>query len=95
MFNSYGSNTLKFDPDLCNNCGMCSTICPHRVFSPDRKTARLVNPLACMECGACQLNCPTKAIHVNSGAGCASAMMMAAVRGQKEVTCGCDSSYSK
>ena len=94
MFNSYVSNTLEYDPDLCINCGMCSTVCPHRVFIPDGKGAQLVNPKACMECGACQLNCPTKAIKVDSGVGCASAMMLAAVKGQKEVTCGCDGSCS-
>jgi NAD-dependent dihydropyrimidine dehydrogenase PreA subunit len=94
MFNSYVSNTLKYDPKLCTNCGMCSTICPHGVFSPDGKVAQLVNPKACMECGACQINCPTKAIKVESGVGCASAMMLAAVKGQKEVTCRCEESSS-
>ncbi len=94
MFDSYVSNTLKYNPELCSNCGMCNTVCPHGVFSPDGKAAKLVNPRACMECGACQLNCPTGAIKVDSGVGCAYAMMLAAVRGQKDVTCGstcCDS----
>jgi NAD-dependent dihydropyrimidine dehydrogenase PreA subunit len=94
MFNSYVSNTLEYDPELCINCGMCSTVCPHRVFSLDGNVAKLVNPQACMECGACQLNCPTKAIKVDNGVGCASAMMLAAVKGKKEVTCGCDGSCS-
>ncbi|MCG2737845.1 MAG: 4Fe-4S binding protein [Candidatus Methanoperedenaceae archaeon] len=88
MFNSYVSNTLEYDPELCTNCGMCSTVCPHGVFSPDEKVAKLLDPVACMECGACQLNCPTGAIKVNSGVGCANAMIWAAIRGQKEVTCG-------
>jgi NAD-dependent dihydropyrimidine dehydrogenase PreA subunit len=88
MFNSYVSNTLKYDPKLCINCGMCSTVCPHGVFSSNGKVAGLVNPGACMECGACQLNCPTNAIRVDSGVGCAYAMMWAAARGQKDVTCG-------
>jgi len=42
-----------------------------------------------MECGACQLNCPTGAISVESGVGCATAMMIAAIKGQKELACGC------
>ncbi|VVB96919.1 Heterodisulfide reductase subunit A-like protein [uncultured archaeon] len=87
MFNSYVSNTLEYDPKLCINCGMCSTVCPHGVFMTDGNVAQLVNPGACMECGACQINCPTKAIKVDSGVGCASAMMRAAIRGQKEATC--------
>jgi len=74
---------------------MCSTVCPHRVFGRDGKVVKLADPRACMECGACQLNCPTKAIKEDSGVGCASAMMLAAIKGQKEVTCGCDGSCSK
>lgn len=90
MFNSYTENTLKFNPELCNGCGMCTKVCPHGVFALTGKSAVLVRPEACMECGACQLNCPTGAITVDSGVGCAYAMMRAALKGSKEVTCGCD-----
>lgn len=88
MFNSYTTNTLRYDPELCSNCGMCSIVCPHSVFEPDERVARLVHPVACMECGACQLNCPTGAITVDSGVGCAAAMMLSALKGKKEVSCG-------
>jgi NAD-dependent dihydropyrimidine dehydrogenase PreA subunit len=81
-------NTLEYDPGLCINCGMCSIVCPHGVFAPDGTVAVLVRPEACMECGACQLNCPTGAITVDSGVGCAAAMISAALRGRREVTCG-------
>jgi NAD-dependent dihydropyrimidine dehydrogenase PreA subunit len=50
--------------------------------------AQLVRPDACMECGACQLNCPAGAIMVDSGVGCAAAMIRAALTGKKEPTCG-------
>lgn len=89
MFNSYTETTLEYDEKLCINCGMCSTVCPHGVFSGGADKALLVNAIACMECGACQLNCPVNAIKVESGVGCAYAMMWSAITGKKEVTCGC------
>jgi NAD-dependent dihydropyrimidine dehydrogenase PreA subunit len=81
-------NTLEYNPELCINCGMCSIVCPHAVFAPDGHVAQLVRPEACMECGACQRNCPTGAITVDSGVGCAAAMIYAALRGKKEPICG-------
>jgi hypothetical protein len=42
-----------------------------------------------MECGACQLNCPTSAIAVDSGVGCAAAMIVAALTGKKECAASC------
>jgi ferredoxin-like protein FixX len=53
------------------------------------RKAVLVKPLACMECGACQLNCVTKAIAVESGVGCAAAMLQAALLGKPEAECSC------
>ena len=88
-------NTLVYDADLCVGCGMCSIVCPHGVFSPaepirpgsKQLQTRLLHPEDCMECGACALNCLTGAIKVESGVGCASAMIYAALTG-KEVSCG-------
>jgi NAD-dependent dihydropyrimidine dehydrogenase PreA subunit len=91
MIDSYASNTLRLDAKLCNNCGMCTAVCPHAVFASGDRAVRLVRPEACMECGACQLNCPTGAISVESGVGCATAMIYAALTGKKEATCGPDS----
>ncbi|NVL93511.1 MAG: 4Fe-4S binding protein [Desulfobacterales bacterium] len=88
MVGSYGSNTLQYDPELCINCGMCSNVCPHAVFAPGERVARLVRREACMECGACQRNCPASAVTVDSGVGCAAAMIRAALTGKKEATCG-------
>jgi NAD-dependent dihydropyrimidine dehydrogenase PreA subunit len=90
MFNSYKVNTLEYDEELCINCGMCSTVCPHGVFEEGEKKAVLRRKESCMECGACWLNCPVDAIAVDSGVGCASAMIRAALRGTKEATCGDD-----
>ncbi len=97
-------NTLTYSPALCVGCGLCAAVCPHGVFAApalkevevgrvrrlnaQKDVARLVRPEACMECGACQLNCPSGAIKVDSGVGCAAAMIIAALTGRKEVICG-------
>ncbi len=83
-------NTLEYNPELCINCGMCSSVCPHGVFAPNGRVVQLVRPEACMECGACRQNCLTGAIAVDSGVGCAAAMIHAALTGRKEATCGSD-----
>lgn len=85
------TNSLVYDPDACINCGMCSMVCPHGVFEAGETSARLARPGDCMECGACMVNCPSHAIFVDSGVGCATAMIYAALRGEKEATCGGDS----
>lgn len=83
-------NTLAFNAERCINCGMCSAVCPHGVFVTGEKIVRIVRPNACMECGACQINCPVGALQVDSGVGCAAAMINAALRGLPEPTCGGD-----
>ena len=88
MFNHYKTNTLRINSDLCNGCGKCLEVCPHAVYEMEDKKAKTVRPRDCMECGACQLNCEQGAIQVESGVGCASAMIWAALKGKKEVTCG-------
>jgi NAD-dependent dihydropyrimidine dehydrogenase PreA subunit len=90
MLNHYLTNTLGYNPAKCINCGMCLDVCPHGVFAPVGNAVHVVRGQACMECGACQLNCPTQAISVESGVGCAAAMIQAALTGSKEATCGFD-----
>ena len=89
MLNAYEVNTLDYKPELCNGCAMCADVCPHAVFEMNGRLAIMTNAQACMECGACQLNCVTGAIAVESGVGCAAAMIRAALTGQKEATCDC------
>ena len=78
------SNTLLYDDSRCIDCGMCTIVCPHGVFAQGEGVAVLARPASCMECGACQRNCPSGAITVVSGTGCAAAMILAALKGQKE-----------
>jgi NAD-dependent dihydropyrimidine dehydrogenase PreA subunit len=81
-------NTLTYDSGLCVNCEMCLAVCPHGVFEAGPRAVQLARPERCMECGACERNCPTGAVQVDSGVGCAAAMIHAALTGSKEVTCG-------
>jgi ferredoxin len=94
MLNSYSQTTLRFNRERCINCGRCLQVCPHAVFSAGMVTVELSRPSACMECGACALNCPVQAIGVQSGVGCAWAMISAALRGKDmdsgECSCGGD-----
>jgi Formate hydrogenlyase subunit 6/NADH:ubiquinone oxidoreductase 23 kD subunit (chain I) len=99
MFNSYNKNTLELYPDKCIGCGMCVNVCPHAVFAMTERrsgglslnaaksVATLARKEACIECGACQMNCPVDAVRVQSGVGCAAAMIRAALTGGPE-TCG-------
>lgn len=82
------SNTLQYDERLCSGCGMCCVVCPHGVFQMNGRVALLVRAEACIECGACELNCVPGAITVDSGVGCAAAMIRAALMHRKQATCG-------
>ena len=88
MIQTCDLNTLRYNPDDCIGCGICLDVCPHAVFAQKNRLVEMVNGRACMECGACQLNCPSGAIVVDSGVGCAAAMMRAALLGKQEATCG-------
>jgi ferredoxin len=82
--------TLKLEQEKCVSCGMCINVCPHAVFSMNGK-AEITDRDACMECGACAKNCPVEAISVNSGVGCAAAVINGMIRGTEP---GCDCSNS-
>ena len=89
MIQSNKTNTLRYNPELCVSCGMCISVCPQGVFEQGEEKAVLTHADACMECGACQLNCPTGAITVDSGVGCAAAMIYSALKGKNQSPCGC------
>ena len=80
-------STLKLDSDKCAGCGMCAIVCPHAVFEMKDRKSVIVDQNACMECGACALNCPFNAIQVQSGVGCAAAIITGAIKGT-EACCG-------
>ena len=73
--------TLQFFSGKCTGCGRCVEVCPHGVFAMQEKRAVLTDRDRCMECGACALNCEFGAITVNTGVGCAAAIINSLIYG--------------
>ncbi len=80
--------TLRLYDNKCTGCGMCLDVCPHEVFKMNSRHVVIYNRDACMECGACSLNCPANAISVQSGVGCANAVINAML-GRNNGGCCC------
>ncbi len=80
--------TLVYAAEKCAGCGRCVEVCPRGVFEMKDKRAALTDRDLCMECGACAKNCEFGAITVNSGVGCAAAIINSMITGG-EPTCGC------
>ncbi len=81
--------TLQLDVDTCNGCGMCIMVCPHEVFDIQERKAVIIDRNACIECGACAINCPVNAIQVQTGAGCATGVLLGAIGKGNECSGGC------
>lgn len=80
--------TLTLAQDQCVGCGQCTTVCPRAVLEMENGRAVIVDRDACMECGACVKNCPTDAIFVETGVGCAAAIINTAL-GRSSDQCCC------
>lgn len=79
--------TLDLDLEKCTGCGLCAIVCPHRVFEIKDQKAVITNADLCMECGACSLNCPADALNVESGVGCAAAVLTGILGGKPSRDC--------
>jgi ferredoxin len=84
--------TLTLDQNKCMGCGTCLFVCPHAVLSLTNGKVEIANRDACMECGACARNCPAEALAVQSGVGCAAAVINSKL-GRKSACC-CSSESS-
>lgn len=88
-----GGLSLQYDPQLCNGCKMCTIVCPHQVLQSSKRKIEIVARSKCIECGACMMNCEKKAITVDIGVGCATAVLNGMIKNTKP-TCGCSASCS-
>jgi NAD-dependent dihydropyrimidine dehydrogenase PreA subunit len=77
--------TLAYNAEKCRGCGRCAEVCPHGVFVMENGRAVIVDKDACIECGACRKNCRFDAITVQTGVGCAAAILGA--MGSKKAPC--------
>jgi NAD-dependent dihydropyrimidine dehydrogenase PreA subunit len=87
-----GTTTLEVDRQRCVGCGLCTVVCPHRIFALTSEGLEVKDRDQCMECGACARNCPAHAITVSPGVGCASALIagwMNRLLGRKAGTACC------
>ncbi len=83
--------SLEFQSEKCKGCGRCVEVCPHAVFIMNEKKAVILDKDRCMECGACVNNCEFEALRVNSGVGCATAIIGSMLKGG-EPACDCNGS---
>ncbi|MEW5814885.1 MAG: mercury methylation ferredoxin HgcB [Spirochaetota bacterium] len=83
--------TLQYFPEKCSGCGRCIEVCPRNVFTLENRKAVITDRDLCIECGACQNNCQFGALSVNSGVGCAAALINSLITGG-EPSCGCSGS---
>ncbi len=88
--------TLMYDSEKCKGCKKCLEVCPRGVFGFFDKKAYIIDRDLCIECGACENNCEFGALKVDTGVGCAAALINSIFTG-KEPDCGCgdDSSGTK
>ncbi|HRQ45084.1 MAG: NADH-plastoquinone oxidoreductase subunit [Candidatus Aerophobetes bacterium ADurb.Bin490] len=80
---------LKYNQNKCTGCEMCVKVCPRNVFVMEGKKAKVADHGACIECGACMVNCAYGAINVETGPGCAAAIL-GSKGGKAECGCGDD-----
>ena len=78
---------VEINSDKCTGCGLCINVCPHGVIIIDDKVAFLANKDRCIECGACDNNCPVNAIEVETGVGCAYAIIKSWFNSSKTNCC--------
>jgi NAD-dependent dihydropyrimidine dehydrogenase PreA subunit/nitroreductase len=55
--------TIKVNPGTCSKCGLCTKICPTKVFSATNGDDKVIKHTEeCVLCGQCICGCPTNSI---------------------------------
>ncbi len=81
-------STLNLIEKNCTGCKICTMVCPREVLGIKEKKAYIKDKDLCIECGACEMNCEFDAIKVDSGVGCATAIINSMITGG-EPSCDC------
>lgn len=88
--------TLEVIAERCIGCGTCLDVCPHAVLGLNEENRVWIRDKdACMECGACSRNCPTEALSVQTGVGCAAAVINALLGREGSCCCHIDAMTQK
>ena len=56
---------IQIDPELCDGCGLCVTVCPSETISISKKTAQITGDES-LTCGHCIAICPMDAISLKN-----------------------------
>lgn len=88
--------TLDLNEEKCFGCGKCSQVCPQAVISANGAgSAWIQHRDACMEYGVCSRNCPTVVFSVQTGVGCATAVINSMLGRSDAPCCGPTDSCGK
>ena len=55
-----------FEIHLCNQCGICQSVCPVEAIFVDAGGAYVIDDSKCIDCGTCVDSCPQQAIFKSS-----------------------------
>ncbi len=54
----------KYEPLICNQCGICASVCPVEAIS-ENNGVYIIDPDKCNGCGECVKECPTQVMFLH------------------------------
>ena len=58
----FGMPRAAIDPDACDGCGLCASLCRFRAISRSEDGRYFIDPTACEGCALCEAACESRAI---------------------------------